>query len=170
LEKGDTVSETKILVYLDGWIETYTPFNDVFRVAIKGFPGKKWDPGKKCWVVRVAYLDEVKEIITEIYGSEPEIVMVNTDRIPGGDTSGGYRKNYTGDQRKQKAKAKPKPPPNANGSANGSANGLSWVSSLYYALPEDQRKAMMRSLTKAFHPDVNPKGEDVMKEITRIFR
>ena len=138
-----------------GWLQVYTPFDQEFvdRIKLLSSNDRIWNPDVKCWVVHPDYKSYVELTILNVYGVEPKYV----DEPPFPGTSSGY--NYWNES---------KPPPPPKQSSNGTKT--SWVQTLYNECPPDARQTVLRALSRAFHPDVNPNGEERMKEITRVFK
>jgi hypothetical protein len=50
-----------------GGVSVYAPYNKQFIKEIKGIPGRKWDPRKKCWTIPPAWLAELHIMIRDWY-------------------------------------------------------------------------------------------------------
>ena len=81
----------------NGRIEVYTPYNADFVKAIKQIGGARFNGGKKCWMVSADYIEDVREIMTRIYGHSDQTIAETVDvRIEFEDD---YQSEYNSDIR-----------------------------------------------------------------------
>ena len=66
----------------NGRLEIYTPYNREFVDAIKMIGSARWDASKKCWTVTEDYLQDVRDILLDVYGcDDQEVTNTVTVRI-----------------------------------------------------------------------------------------
>jgi hypothetical protein len=74
-KKGGQIAPELSVKEKGGWLEVVTPWNPAFLKALKSLPysARKWDNVEKHWKVKVAYKDEVIELIKDHYKKEPAV-------------------------------------------------------------------------------------------------
>ena len=49
-------------------INIYTPYNKVFVIKIKNIGSARWNSSNKCWTVPKEYIDNVRNIMVDVFG------------------------------------------------------------------------------------------------------
>lgn len=62
-----------------GKINISVPYNTDFLSKIKEMDGRVWDSESKCWVLDKEQLDEVVEILKDVYKCEDKVIHIDLD-------------------------------------------------------------------------------------------
>jgi hypothetical protein len=112
----------------------FAPFQ--FKEVVKAFPGRRWDSERKCWLLDVAFTDDVADALRRA-GCTVYLTRQDGTAWKSGRPDHGHR--------------------------DEPADG--WAEMLFAAVGPERADSIFRALSKVLHPDVSGDDGVLMREL-----
>jgi hypothetical protein len=128
------VTGTSRIVVEESVARVYTPY--ALREIVKSFPGRRWDPDAKCWIVLCSQVWELADAL-RVAGSPPFVT---------GPNGQPYRRH------ERAGRTQPRHPREG------------WADLLLDTVGADRVEKVFKALSKVLHPDVGGDAQ-LMREL-----